>query len=72
MMTERLDSSTGHMRPDPILAVRFALESLARLNVKAIDPSDSLKNFPHRMKFKKTVGFDRIESMTADEQWVTT
>jgi hypothetical protein len=55
-----------------ILAVHFTRGTLARLNFAAIDPSESLKNFPHRMKFKKTTGFDPVDEMTSDEQWVTT
>lgn len=68
----RLDPSTGHMVSPTVLAVHFTRSTLARLNFAAIDPSDSLKNFPHRMKFKKTAGFDPVEEMTSDEQWVTT
>jgi hypothetical protein len=68
----RLDPSTGHMVCPTILAVHFTRATLTRLNFAAIDPSDSLKNFPHRMKFKKTSGFDPVEDMTSNEQWVTT
>lgn len=68
----RLDPSTGHMVRPTILAVHFTRRTLTQLNFAAIDPSESLKNFPHRMKFKKTTGFDPVESMTSDEQWVTT
>jgi hypothetical protein len=31
-----------------------------------------MKNFPHRMKLKKTAGFEAVTPMTSDEQWVTT
>jgi hypothetical protein len=68
----RLDPSTGHMEGPIVLAVHFTRDSLARLNFAAIDPSDALKNFPHRMKFKKTAGFDPVDGMTSDEQWITT
>jgi hypothetical protein len=68
----RPDPSTGHLVRPAILAVHFIRGTLTRLNLAAIDPSDALKNFPHRMKFKKTTGFDPIEEMTPDEQWVTT
>ena len=67
----RLDPSTGHMIRPTILAVHFTRGTLTRLNFAAIDPSESLKNFPHRMKFKKTSGFEAVEDMTSDEQWVT-
>jgi len=68
----RLDPSTGHMVRPTILAVHFTRRTLTQLNFAAIDPSESLKNFPHRMKFKKTTGFDPVEAMTSDEQWITT
>lgn len=33
---------------------------LTRLNFEHLDPSDALQNFPHKMKFKKTSGFENI------------
>lgn len=68
----RLDTSTGHLCTDTILAVGFVRDVVQRLNLADLDPSDSLKNFHHRMKFKKTAGFDAVEPMTFDEQWVST
>lgn len=68
----RLDPSTGHLVRPTVLAVHFSRGALTRLNFAAIDPSEALKNFPHRMKFKKTTGFEPVDDMTADEQWVTT
>jgi hypothetical protein len=68
----RLDSRTGHMEQPTILAVHFMRETLTHLNFQALDPSDALTNFPRRMKFKKTAGFDPVEAMTSDEQWITT
>jgi hypothetical protein len=68
----RLDPSTGHMVRPTVLAVHFTRGALMRLNFAAIDPSEALKNFAHRMKFKKTTGFDPVEDITPDDQWVTT
>ena len=68
----RLDSSTGHPGVVTLLGVNIVREILGRLNLATIDPSDSMKNFPHRMKFKKTAGFEPVEPVTTDEQWVTT
>jgi hypothetical protein len=68
----RLDPSTGHEERPTVLAMHFVRATLTRLNFAAIDPSDALKNFPHRMKFKKTAGFDPVDDMTSDEQWITT
>jgi hypothetical protein len=66
-----LDTSTGHMVTPTILALHVAREDLAKLNLDAIDPVASMKNFPHRMTFKKTSGFSAVEPMTADEQWAS-
>ncbi len=68
----RRDTSTGHSGAVAILAVHFMRNAVEDLNLEAIDPSDSMKNFPHRMRFKKTTGFEPIDVMTDDEQWVTT
>jgi hypothetical protein len=67
----RMDTSTGHMGPVTLLAIHFERPALQRLNMEAIDPSDSLRNFQHRMKFKKSSGFEPVERITADEQWVS-
>jgi hypothetical protein len=67
----RMDTSTGHLGSQTLLAIHFARTDLQRLNVDAIDPSDSLKNFPHRMKFKKSAGFEPVAEITPDEQWVS-
>lgn len=52
-----LDTSIGHVREQPILSVAFPRAGLERLNFDALDPSDSMKGFVHRMSFKKTTGF---------------
>lgn len=59
--TNMLDSQTGHMRPAPILSVKFVRETFASLNLEHIDPSDSLRNFVHQMDFKRTKGFEAIQ-----------
>lgn len=67
-----VNTQTGHREPSTYLAVHVQRDSLQRLNLIQIDPSDSMKNFPHRMKFKKSSGFEPVEPMTLDEHWVTT
>lgn len=60
-----LNSATGHLEDQPILSVALARETLFKLNMQSIDPSDSMKNFVHTMNFKKTTGFmpvDKIDS----------
>lgn len=68
----RLNSSNGHREAVNYLAVHFTRSALDRINLASIDPSDSMKNFHHRMKFKKTTGFLPVEPITLDEQWITT
>lgn len=60
-----LNSATGHLEDQPILSVALARETLFKLNMQSIDPSDSMKNFVHTMNFKKTAGFmpvDKVDS----------
>ncbi|MGY4494699.1 hypothetical protein [Pseudomonas sp. TE3610] len=39
--------------------------TLNSLNLDAIDPSDAMKNFVHRMAFKKTQGFSAVVALDA-------
>lgn len=66
-----LNTSTGHHEPVTILAVHFVRTTLEQLNFAAIDPSDAMSNFNRRMKFKKTAGFEPVEPITVEEQWVS-
>lgn len=59
-----LNKSTGHKEPTPILSVHFVKETFKTLNLQKIDPSDSLANFNHSMKFRKTTGFQKIDPLT--------
>ena len=60
-VSDVLDTSTGITDQRPILSVAFSPNKLAQLNFEALDPSDSMRNFPHRMKFGKTTGFSPVE-----------
>jgi len=66
------NTRTGHQEFAVFLAAHFVRAVFTQLNLDKIDPSDSLRNFPHRMKFKKTAGFEPVLGMTLEEQWVTT
>ena len=59
-----LDTQTGHIVESPILSVFIPRATLKSLNMNNIDPSDSMKNFVHRMNFKKTKGFARVGTLT--------
>lgn len=52
-----LNPATGHVEDLPVLSVVFSSQTLKRLNVESIDPSEAMKNFSHTMAFKKTSGF---------------
>jgi len=62
-----LNSSTGYFVEKPILSVAIQRETLARLNFDLLDPSDSLVNFVHRMKFQTTKGFLPIKVIDPSE-----
>ena len=55
-----LNSTTGHLEDQPILSVIFIPETIKKLNLGTIDPSDSMQNFVHNMKFNKTKGFNPV------------
>ena len=58
---ELLNTKTGHMEEQPILSVAIPRETLNKLNFAMLDPSDSMDNFLHNMKFLKTKGFQAVE-----------
>lgn len=58
-----LNGTTGHLEDQPILSVIFIPETIKQLNLQAIDPSDSMRNFVHNMKFNKTNGFSVVSKV---------
>lgn len=62
-MSELLNSKTGHMEEKPVLSVIIPPETINKLNLDSIDPSDSMQNFVHNMKFVKTTGFKPVEKV---------
>lgn len=60
-MAQILNTKTGHLEEQPILSVIFPPETIESLNLETIDPSDSMQNFVHNMKFSKTKGFSVVE-----------
>ncbi len=57
------DSVTGHEGLDAVLSVVITPEKLAQLNLETIDPSDSMQNFHHHMRFTKSGGFAAVEKI---------
>ncbi len=58
---EMLNPKTGHHEEAHILSVALSRSTLSELNLKKLDPSDSMRNFVHHMSFKKLKGFEAIE-----------
>jgi len=59
------DASNGHISKKSILSIVITRDIIANLNMDRIDPSDSLVNFEHNMKFKKTKGFEEVDKLSA-------
>ena len=65
--TLAINRQTGAHEHVAVLSVAFDRETLSTLNFELIDPSDSIRNFEHVMKFKKTTGFAAIEPLDPSE-----
>ena len=65
--SELVNSSTGHLEQQTILSVAMPKTTLDKLNFETIDPSDSMKNFKHNMKFSKTAGFSVVPNIQPEE-----
>ena len=55
-----LNPATGLVEEQVIVSVAMPRATLVRLNFAALDPSDSMRNFNHTMKFAKTTGFQPV------------
>ena len=58
--TPMLNTETGHMESAAVLSVQIVRNTFEQLNLDAIDPSDSMRNFNHNMRFTKTKGFAAV------------
>lgn len=56
-LDEMLNSATGHMEEQPIVSALFTRNTIEKMNLDKIDPSDSMSNFVCNMDFKKSNGF---------------
>jgi len=61
VVSEILNTKTGHLENRPILSVAIPRKTLKKLNFAALDPSDAMDNFIHKMNFRKTKGFAPVE-----------
>lgn len=62
-----LNTSTGHIETQPILSVAVPRQTMERLNLEAVDPSDAMTNFVHNMKFQKTKGMLPVDRVTTED-----
>jgi hypothetical protein len=65
-----LDPSTGHQVPVVILGASMLRETANHINFERCDPAEALSHFDHRMSFKKSTGFEAVEPVTFDDQFV--
>jgi hypothetical protein len=65
-VTDMLNPTNGQMEEASILSVYLPRETTEKLNWERVDPSDALSNFVHRMAFKGTKGFAKIETLTIE------
>jgi len=64
---EVLNPATGQPERRVILSVIVSRATFDRLDLDRIDPSESMKNFVHRMDFDPTRGFAPVERVTLDD-----
>jgi len=68
---EVLNYGTGHVEELPIVSAVIPRQTLNRLNFEMLDASDSLRNFIHRMDFKKTRGFTPVSRIELSDLGAT-
>lgn len=62
-ITNLLNTQTGLIEEKPILSVIIRPETLSKINLYTVDPSDCMSNFVHAMKFKKNTGFEAVDKV---------
>ena len=66
-VSDILNSKTGFLEEQAIVSVFIPRQTLEKMNLGSIDPSDSMDNFKHHMQFKKTDGFKPVEKVSVPE-----
>ena len=59
-----VSTQTGHLEDQIIVSAVVARDTLNKINLSKIDPSDSLSNFVHNMQFRKTKGFESVDKVS--------
>ncbi len=67
VQSEMVNPVNGHLEQQTILSVAIPAPTLDKLNFETIDPSDSIKNFIHNMKFSKTAGFSIVAAISPSD-----
>jgi hypothetical protein len=65
--TRMLNSSTGRLDNLTVLSIAVPRATLDEMNLEAVDPSDAMKLFPHRMGFKRSLGFSAVQPLAKTE-----
>ena len=63
ILEERLNPSTGHIEPMPILSVQVSRRTLQTMNLSTAQAGPALTQFNHAVDFRKTQGFRAIEPL---------
>ena len=64
--TQMLNPQTGRQEQAALLSVIIPRRTLETLSFGSLDPSDAMRNFSHRMGFKRSVGFTGVEPLTLE------
>lgn len=67
VQSEVVNPINGHLEQQTILSAAIPAITLDKLNFETIDPSDSMKNFIHNMKFSKTTGFSVVTAISPSD-----
>lgn len=66
-MGSLLNTKTGYIEDVPILSVALPRDTIESLNFDMLDPSDSMSNFVHNMRFSARSGFKKVERISPNE-----
>jgi len=58
-----VDPATGHLKQQPIVSALIPRETLKGMDLEFLSPADSMKNFVHKMSFKKMSGLSVVEEV---------
>ena len=67
VQSEMVNPTNGHLEQQTILSLAIPANTLDKLNFETIDPSYSMKNFIHNMKFSKTTGFSIVSAISPSD-----